>query len=88
MPAEFVSAQLDAVLGVYDIRALKTGMLSEPTVIRVVADKLAAALVAELTRGRSLPEAVKGAKAYVHAAIKNSYLVGKDCGVLGFSCRC
>ena len=49
---------------------------------------LAAALVAELTRGRSLPEAVKGAKAYVHAAIKNSYLVGKDCGVLGFTWKC
>lgn len=211
VPSEFVSAQLDAVLGVYDIRALKTGMLSEPPVIRVVADKLAAhpeiakvvdpvmvatsgvrlvsdvavealqrdllplatvitpnvpeaevlsgrkitcradvravarqlaeaygcsvlvkgghavgdlkaaedtlydgkeyfayempwidnpisthgtgcslaaALVAELTRGRSLPEAVKGAKAYVHAAIKNSYLVGKDCGVLGFTWKC
>ena len=209
VPADFVGAQLDAVLGTYDIRALKTGMLAEPEVIETVADRLArhpeiakvvdpvmiatsgaklisdaavdvlktrllplatvmtpnvpeaevlsdrkivcradvravarqlaetygcavlvkgghpvgdlkaaedtlydgkeyfayempwidnpisthgtgcslaAALVAELTRGRSLAEAVKGAKAYVHAAIKNSYLVGKDCGVLG--CRC
>ena len=42
VPAEFVAAQLDAVLGVYDIHALKTGMLSEPTVIRVVSDRLAA----------------------------------------------
>ena len=49
---------------------------------------LAAALVAELTMGRPLVEAVKGAKAYVHAAIKNSYLVGKDCGVLGFAWKC
>ena len=207
VPADFVAAQLDAVLGVYDIRALKTGMLSEPEVIRVVADRLAAhreiakvidpvmvatsgarlvseaavetlksdllplasvltpnipeaealsgrrivcradvravarqlsetygcavlvkgghavgdlraaedtlydgkgfstyempwvgnpvsthgtgcslaaALVAELTLGRPLAEAVKGAKVYVHAAIENSYLVGRDCGVLGF----
>ena len=212
VPAEFVAAQLDAVLGIYNIRAIKTGMLSEPTVIRVVAEKLAAhpeiakvvdpvmvataggvrlvsdgavealkrdllpratvmtpnipeaevlsgrkiacradvravarqmaetygcavlvkgghavgdlkaaedtlydgkecfayempwidnpisahgtgcslaaALVAELTRGRPLAEAVEGAKAYVHAAIKNSYLVGKDCGVLGFAWKC
>ncbi len=211
VPAEFVTAQLDAVLDVYDIRALKKGMLSEPTVIRAVAEKLAAhpeiakvvdpvmvatsgvrlvsdvaveslkrdllplatvmtpnvpeaevlsgrkivcradvhavarqlaetygcavlvkgghavgdlkaaedtlydgkeyfayempwidnpvsthgtgcslaaALVAELARDRPLAEAVEGAKSYVHAAIKNSYLVGKDCGVLGFACRC
>ena len=28
--------------------------------------------------------AVEAAKAYVHAAIENSYLVGRGCGVLGF----
>ena len=37
---EFVAAQLDAVLGVYDIRALKTGMLATADIIRVVARKL------------------------------------------------
>jgi len=42
VPADFVAAQLDAVLGVYDIRALKTGMLSEASVIETVADRLAA----------------------------------------------
>jgi len=40
VPATFVAAQLDAVLGVYDIKALKTGMLSEPAVIETVADRL------------------------------------------------
>jgi len=45
---------------------------------------LAAALAAELTLGKSLPDAVSGAKRYVHQAIANSYLVGEDCGVLGW----
>ena len=40
VPAEFVAAQLDAVLGTYDIRALKTGMLANSAVIEVVADRL------------------------------------------------
>lgn len=207
IPADFVGAQLDAVLGVYDIRALKTGMLAEPEIIGTVADhlarhpeiakvvdpvmiatsgakliseaaietlkarllplatlmtpnipeaevlsgrkiacradvravarqlaetyggavlvkgghavgdlkaaedtlyvgkeyfayempwidnpvsthgtgcSLAAAIAAELTSGHSLAEAVEGAKSYVHAAISNSYFVGRDCGVLGF----
>ena len=42
VPADFVAAQLDAVLGVYDIRSLKTGMLADPTAIDVIADRLAA----------------------------------------------
>ena len=45
---------------------------------------LAAALAAELALGRNLPEAVKGAKEHVHKAISSSYLVGENCGVLGF----
>ncbi|MGN0854274.1 MAG: bifunctional hydroxymethylpyrimidine kinase/phosphomethylpyrimidine kinase [Kiritimatiellia bacterium] len=40
VPADFVAAQLDAVLGVYDIGALKTGMLSDPAAIEVIADRL------------------------------------------------
>ena len=201
IPADFVGAQLDAVLGTYDIRALKTGMLAQPEVIETVAERLArhpeiakvvdpvmvatsgaklisdaaiavlkaqllplatlmtpnipeaealcgrsasarelakdlqgrfgcavlvkgghaegpdavdvlydgkvfreftmprvenpisthgtgcslaAALAAELALGRDLAAAVTGAKKYVHEAIRNSYLVGKDCGVLGF----
>lgn len=42
VPPAFVAAQLDAVLGVYDIRALKTGMLAIPEVIEAVAERLAA----------------------------------------------
>lgn len=45
---------------------------------------LAAALAAELALGRDLKNAVEGAKLYVYNAIKNSYLVGKNCGVLGW----
>jgi len=45
---------------------------------------LAAALAAELALGHDLPSAVKGAKAFVHRAIAGSYLVGPECGVLGW----
>ena len=170
VPADFVAAQLDAVLGVYDIGAVKTGMLADPAAIEVIADRLAkhpeiakvidpvmvatsgvrlvseetvekikglllplatlitpnlpeaevllgnavdvlfdgsaissytlpwvdhpvsthgtgcslgAALAAEQTAGKSLADAVAGAKAYVHGAIANSYWVGTNCGVLG-----
>ena len=41
IPADFVAAQLDAVLGVYEIRALKTGMLSDPDAINALAARLA-----------------------------------------------
>lgn len=40
VPPDFVAAQLDAVLGVYSIRALKTGMLSSPAAIEAIADRL------------------------------------------------
>ena len=40
VPPDFVAAQLDAVLDVYDIRALKTGMLSSAAVIETVAARL------------------------------------------------
>ena len=40
VPADFVAAQLDAVLGVYDIGALKTGMLADPAAIAVLAERI------------------------------------------------
>ena len=40
VPPAFVAAQLDAVLGVYSIRALKTGMLSSVAVVETVAERL------------------------------------------------
>lgn len=202
VPPDFVAAQLDAVLGVYNIRALKTGMLAEPGAIEIVAGRLrqhpeiskvidpvmvatsgaklisdsaisvlksqllpiatlvtpnipeaevlcgcaaspaemarrihceygvavlvkgghgegctsvdtlcdtdgeitefsspriidpvsthgtgcslAAALAAELALDHPLTDAVRGAKHFVHSAIASSYLVGPNCGVLGF----
>ena len=36
VPAEFVAAQLDAVLSDMDVRAVKTGMLGDPEVLAVV----------------------------------------------------
>ena len=40
--ADFAAAQLDAVLGTYAIRALKTGMLARADIIEAIADRLAA----------------------------------------------
>ena len=45
---------------------------------------LAAALAAELALGHDLKDAVAGAKRFVRNAIAGSYLVGRECGVLGF----
>ena len=42
VPIDFVNAQLDAVLGVYNIKALKTGMLATSELIHAVAEKLKA----------------------------------------------
>lgn len=39
-PADFVAKELDAILGTYSIRALKTGMLLNAPIIHAVADKL------------------------------------------------
>lgn len=41
VPADFVSAQLDAVLGAYAISALKTGMISDPEAIEAVVERIA-----------------------------------------------
>ena len=40
IPADFVAAQLDAVLGTYKIAALKTGMLGSADVVYAVAEKI------------------------------------------------
>ena len=48
---------------------------------------LAAAIAAGLALGFDLESAVDSAKRYVHDAIAQSYLVGADCGVLGFAVR-
>lgn len=38
VPADFVAAQLEAVLSDMDVRAVKTGMLGDPEILAVVAD--------------------------------------------------
>ena len=59
--------------------------ISNPVSTHGTGCSLSAALAAELTLGHDLITAVTGAKRTVHEAIKNSYLVGPNCGVLGFS---
>lgn len=71
----------------YDGRELRT--FSLPRIVNPVSTHgtgctLAAALAAELALGHGLAEAVEGAKRHVQAAIAGAYLVGEDCGVLGF----
>ena len=61
--------------------------IADPVSTHGTGCSLAAALAAELALGRDLRAAVEGAKGYVHQAIATSYLVGEDCGVLGFADR-
>lgn len=57
--------------------------IENPVSVHGTGCTLAAAIAAELASGRSLEDAVNGAKRYVHKAISTSYLVGPECGVLG-----
>ena len=59
--------------------------ISHPVSTHGTGCSLSAALAAELALERNLNDAVTGAKKAVHDAIKNSYLVGPECGVLGFT---
>ena len=77
----------DAVDVLYDGRGFREftmPRIGNPVSTHGTGCSLAAALAAELALGRDLAASVAGAKRYVHEAIRNSYLVGKDCGVLGF----
>lgn len=71
----------------YDGKGFRSFILppiSNPVSTHGTGCSLSAALAAELALGRDLDAAVSGAKKAVHSAIKNSYLVGPNCGVLGF----
>ena len=61
VPADFVTAQIDAVFSDLDIGAVKIGMVAEISVIGAIA--------AGLAKGEDLQTAVRNAKAWVSAAI-------------------
>ena len=70
----------------YDGRRFKT--FSRPRIARPVSTHgtgctLAAAITAGLALGRPLAAAVEDAKIYVYEAIRLSYHIGQNCGVLG-----
>lgn len=77
-------AAVDVLFDGRDVRTFAMPWVADPVSTHGTGCTLAAALAAELALGRELDAAVEGAKRHVHAAIATSYLVGKDCGVLGF----
>ena len=78
------ASAVDVLFDGRDVRTFALPWVANPVSTHGTGCSLAAALAAELARGRALPDAVAGAKAYVHAAIAGSYWVGPNCGVLGF----
>ena len=78
------AAAVDVLYDGHAVRTFALPWVGDPVSTHGTGCSLAAALAAELARGRPLAEAVAGAKGYVHAAIAGSYWVGPDCGVLGF----
>ncbi len=68
-----------------EFRAYELPWVADPVSTHGTGCTLAAALTAELALGHDLPTAVEGAKRHVHRAIADSFLVGENCGVLGFA---
>ena len=79
-----LAAAEDTLFDGTDFFAATMPFIEHPASTHGTGCSLAAALAAELALGRKLKEAVAGAKRYVHQAIAGSFLVGEDCGVLGF----
>ena len=77
-------AAVDVLFDGHETREFSMTWVKDPVSTHGTGCSLAAALAAELALGRCLADAVEGAKRYVHVAIERSYLVGPDCGVLGF----
>lgn len=67
-----------------EVREFSLPWVANPVSTHGTGCSLAAALAAELALGHGVAAAVDRAKRYVRAAIADSYLVGEDCGVLGF----
>lgn len=79
------AAAVDVLYDGRDFREFSMPWVADPVSTHGTGCSLAAAIAAELALGRNLPTAVAGAKHYVHDAIAGSYLVGRNCGVLGFA---
>ena len=77
-----LAAAEDTLYDGKDFLSVTMPWIADPVSTHGTGCSLAAALAAELTLGHDLKSAIKGAKAYVHQAIANSYLVGENCGVL------
>ena len=71
--------------GSFAVREFPLPWIENPVSTHGTGCTLAAALAAELALGHGIEAAVAGAKEHVHRAIAGSYLVGPDCGVLGFA---
>lgn len=74
---------IDVLFDGKEIYEFELGKVENPISTHGTGCTLAAAIAAELALDHSLPEAIEGAKAFVHKAISTSYLVGQNCGVLG-----
>lgn len=78
---------VDVLFDGKEMREFSLPWIANPISTHGTGCSLSAALAAELALGRTLQDAVAGAKAFVHDAVENSYLVGPDCGVLDFARR-
>ncbi|MBE6382033.1 MAG: bifunctional hydroxymethylpyrimidine kinase/phosphomethylpyrimidine kinase [Lentisphaerae bacterium] len=81
------STAVDVLFDGSEMREFSLPWITDPISTHGTGCSLSAALAAELALGRALPDAVAGAKAFVHDAVENSYLVGPGCGVLDFARR-
>lgn len=82
------SAAVDVLFDGKTFAEFEAPWIANPVSTHGTGCSLAAALAAEFALGRSVHDAVKGAKDFVHRAIEGSFLVGPDCGVLGFGRVC
>ena len=65
------------------LRSFSCPRIARPVSTHGTGCTLAAAITAGLARGEALADAVLSAKNYVYEAIKLSYHIGRNCGVLG-----
>ena len=78
------TAAVDVLFDGKEFRHFAMPWIRNPVSTHGTGCSLAAALAAELALGHNVEKAVEGAKHYVHEAIRTSYYVGNDCGVLGW----